>query len=186
MFTQKENTTVSKLNIKTDGEGTYYLEDPLQALYAANKWNAVSPTLEIDATDPDNIKIPFINTGIGDNSGNPYIYFSESYYCDIAGEEVEEDFIIKKEVEGNKVTITIPYHSTTVWIYNTEDMYYGSKYVSTLTFTEDASGVDNVAADNVNAPVEFYNLQGIRVENPAQGQLVIKKQGSKATKLLVK
>ena len=50
----------------------------------------------------------------------------------------------------------------------------------------DASGIDEVAADvDAEAPVEYYNLQGIRVENPANG-LYIRKQGSKATKVLVR
>lgn len=35
-----------------------------------------------------------------------------------------------------------------------------------------------------DAPVEYYNLQGVRVENPASG-LFIKRQGTKATKILI-
>ncbi|MDE6801851.1 MAG: hypothetical protein K2J06_03700, partial [Muribaculaceae bacterium] len=47
------------------------------------------------------------------------------------------------------------------------------------------AGIDEIASDDANAPVEYYNLQGIRVENPANG-LYIRKQGSKATKVLVR
>ncbi len=47
------------------------------------------------------------------------------------------------------------------------------------------SGIDEIASDDENAPVEYYNLQGIRVENPSNG-LYIRKQGSKATKVLVR
>ena len=46
------------------------------------------------------------------------------------------------------------------------------------------TGVDDVTVNDENAPVEYYNLQGVRVENPAPGQLYIKRQGSKATKVL--
>ena len=44
-----------------------------------------------------------------------------------------------------------------------------------------AAGVQNVAVDRVdeNAPVEYFNLQGIRVANPEAGQLLIKKQGAR-------
>jgi hypothetical protein len=50
----------------------------------------------------------------------------------------------------------------------------------------DESGVNNVeVVDNENAPVEYYNLQGVRVVNPQNG-LYIKRQGNKATKVLVK
>ncbi|MGN0220303.1 MAG: hypothetical protein ACI4AX_08485, partial [Muribaculaceae bacterium] len=47
-----------------------------------------------------------------------------------------------------------------------------------------ASGVSDIEID-ANEPVEYYNLQGVRVENPANG-LYIRRQGTKATKVLVK
>lgn len=51
----------------------------------------------------------------------------------------------------------------------------------------DGSGVDGIEADIVdeNAPVEYYNLQGVRVANPKDG-IYIKRQGNKATKIYVK
>lgn len=39
-----------------------------------------------------------------------------------------------------------------------------------------------IEVDNDNAPVEFYNLQGIRVENPSNG-IFIRRQGDKTTKV---
>lgn len=53
-------------------------------------------------------------------------------------------------------------------------------------FNPESVGVSNIAVDNTNAPVEFYNLQGIRVENPAAGNIYIRRQGTTATKVLVK
>ncbi len=48
------------------------------------------------------------------------------------------------------------------------------------------SGVENVIEDtNDDAPVEYYNLQGVRVQNPANG-LYIKRQGNKVTKVIVR
>lgn len=51
----------------------------------------------------------------------------------------------------------------------------------------EVSGIKEVIAteDNSNAPVEYYNLQGIRVENPAAG-IYVRRQGSNVTKVLVK
>lgn len=46
-----------------------------------------------------------------------------------------------------------------------------------------ASGINDVTADD-NAPVEYYNLQGVKVANP-EGGIFIKKQGSKAEKVVV-
>ena len=42
-----------------------------------------------------------------------------------------------------------------------------------------------VAADEADAPVEYYNLAGVRVANPANG-IFIRKQGSKVTKVVIK
>ncbi|MBD5186068.1 MAG: hypothetical protein HDS92_05610, partial [Bacteroidales bacterium] len=46
------------------------------------------------------------------------------------------------------------------------------------------SGVETVETINV-APVEFYNLQGVRVMNPSNG-IFIRRQGNEVTKVLVK
>lgn len=46
------------------------------------------------------------------------------------------------------------------------------------------TGVEDIITD-ANAPVEYYNLQGVRVANPENG-LYIRRQGNKATKVLVK
>ncbi len=48
-----------------------------------------------------------------------------------------------------------------------------------------ASGITDINVDNANAPVEYFNLQGIRVENPANG-LYIRRQGNKVEKVYVK
>ncbi|MDE6555836.1 MAG: DUF5123 domain-containing protein [Duncaniella sp.] len=46
------------------------------------------------------------------------------------------------------------------------------------------SGLDMLEFDE-NAPVEYFNLQGIRVENPAAG-IYIRRQGNKVTKVMIK
>ena len=51
-------------------------------------------------------------------------------------------------------------------------------------------GLDKVGAVedinfDANEPVEYYNLQGVRVANPENG-LYIRRQGSKVSKVLVK
>lgn len=46
------------------------------------------------------------------------------------------------------------------------------------------SGVQNIAIDDENAPVEYYNLQGLRVANPDKG-LYIVRQGNKTSKVIL-
>ena len=46
---------------------------------------------------------------------------------------------------------------------------------------EGETGVENIDIDNF--PVEYYNLQGVKITNPTTG-IFIKKQGNKATKII--
>lgn len=46
------------------------------------------------------------------------------------------------------------------------------------------SGIADIVAEDENAPVEYFNLQGVRVENPANG-LFIRRQGNKVTKVIL-
>lgn len=62
------------------------------------------------------------------------------------------------------------------------------KLMKTLPFDQNTSAIENIeveAADE-NAPVEYFNIQGMRVENPAAGQLLIRRQGSKVSKVIIR
>ena len=56
-----------------------------------------------------------------------------------------------------------------------------------LVIKGNASGVENVTIEAVDedAPVEYYNLQGVKVENPSNG-IFIKVQGKKSEKVYIK
>lgn len=54
------------------------------------------------------------------------------------------------------------------------------------TDTPDSAGISDVTVDDDNAPVEYFNLQGVRLSQPEAGQLVIRRQGSRVSKILVK
>lgn len=62
----------------------------------------------------------------------------------------------------------------------------GKPHINTITITTTGipTGVEDVTVDE-NAPVEYYNLQGVRVDNPENG-IYIRRQGSKVSKVLVK
>ena len=53
---------------------------------------------------------------------------------------------------------------------------------------EDYAAIDGVVmdGDNTNAPVEYFNLQGVKVANPAEGGIYIRRQGSDVKKIYVK
>lgn len=54
------------------------------------------------------------------------------------------------------------------------------------TDTPDSAGISDVTVDDDNAPVEYFNLQGMRLSQPEAGQIVIRRQGSRVSKILVK
>ncbi len=60
----------------------------------------------------------------------------------------------------------------------------GNNILPTLYLLTSTTGVDEVEAAS-EEPVEYYNLQGVRVINPEAG-LYIRRQGNKVTKVLVK
>lgn len=47
-----------------------------------------------------------------------------------------------------------------------------------------STGIDAIEAEN--APVEYFNLQGMPVSNPAPGQFVIRRQGNKTSKVIIR
>lgn len=52
-------------------------------------------------------------------------------------------------------------------------------------FTPSGAGVEENLTEG-EEPVEYYNLQGIRVENPVPGQIVVRRQGKEARKVVFK
>lgn len=54
----------------------------------------------------------------------------------------------------------------------------------TVVAEKDKSGIEGIEADN-NAPVEYFNLQGVRVANPENG-LYIRRQGAEVSKVYVR
>ena len=66
--------------------------------------------------------------------------------------------------------------------------YFGGPGVKQTEFvkylSEPVSGIEEVGADE-NAPVEYFNLQGVRVANPEAG-IYVRRQGSKVEKVYIK
>lgn len=67
-------------------------------------------------------------------------------------------------------------------IYN---WFYAGQIILPFTWNFGNAGVEGVTVADENAPVEYFNLQGVPVANPENG-LYIKRQGKTVTKVFVK
>lgn len=172
-------TVQVKKNFDTD---TYRVIDAFRGFYDQIGGTGIkSPSMDIDASDPTNASVPEFSTGVG------YDLMSYSYYASYyADSQVPEEYKITVIEEGENTVITFPVQS--MLLSNGSNLYYASKGVSTITFPtikKDDAGIADIIVDN-DAKVEYFNLQGIRVENPKAGQIVIKRQGSVVTKEFIR
>lgn len=85
-------------------------------------------------------------------------------------------------IEGVKAGSTIIIRNTNAgWAKTSAQRWF----IDNIKFTGAApAGIDGIVADN-EAPVEYFNLQGIRVAEPSNG-LYIRRQGKEVTKVMVK
>ena len=67
--------------------------------------------------------------------------------------------------------------------------YCPANGIAVYTLRDKLNGVDDILMSDTgasDAAVEYFNLQGIRLDNPTPGQLVIRRQGRTAAKVIVR
>lgn len=110
--------------------------------------------------------------------------------------------ILLKDADGNMIPVAITGEARTtlnivdnpdnagqtVIVKGSLENYFGApgvkntEYVSGLSST---TAIDEIGVDATEAPVEYFNLQGQRVNNPENG-LFIRRQGDKVTKVIIR
>lgn len=187
LFVTTADTTPYAVKVQKNSQtGVYRIIDPWSKLYSSLNFNGTSPSIDINAADPTNLIVELQTTGISGGDDGLYKLYSVSY---VSGDNTEDEFkITLTDNPDGTSTITFPYRSTRLYAATSGTTYYANNHAtpSTITFKSFTAGVDGIAVDNTNAPVEYYNLQGVRVSNPAAGQLVIKRRGSEVTKMIVR
>ena len=95
----------------------------------------------------------------------------------VAGQEYTHDYTLKfGNTVKDKDNINL-----IVYLVNTETGVIENAFTIKA---RDLAGIHDVITDQpADAPVEYYNLQGIRVANPSHGQIYIQRQGATATKI---
>lgn len=85
------------------------------------------------------------------------------------------------------VTMTFPVTASDIAVINSakEFIINSDANILSINLPGAESAISEIEADNANAPVEYFNLQGIRVANPDNG-IFIRRQGSKVSKIMIK
>lgn len=105
--------------------------------------------------------------------------FEQNLYSEnpFAGQGDQEDVTVEADFSGQNYNAV--YQIRAAYLDGVSNKSMGSIYVAFNT-----SGIDDVSMDDVDAEIEYYNLQGIRVDNPVKGMTFIRKVGSQ-TKVVV-
>lgn len=154
-------------------------------------WGLKSSTFGLDITDPDNVLVPYQAIGLQDSADGATYVASQSILTE-EGQDVDAKYIITLKdnvitIPGNAVIFRWPDAAGTPQ--GTDpNMFYLSNNpgVSTIVLPADFNGISDVNIDNAfDGKVEYFNLQGVRVNEPAAG-LYIRRAGNKVDKIFVK
>lgn len=169
----------------------------------------------IDITDPDCVYVkPLVEAGKfvlaqGSPAYPTFLFNAEGYFHDLQGASAE-DIIVNFTNDGMKVSNFDPndFEGPFVSIYNGYYAFQGGEntmvdpcgwlqgtdaqgnYVfyqldGHVVLPNDYNAVKTVGVDENAAPV-YYNLQGVKVNNPEKGQILIVKKGNQTTKQVIR
>ena len=140
--------------------------------------------LEFDCTDPTNVVVKTSNIGI-DMGGDWFMVISQDEWYKQAGRTN------KKPVYGTFADNVIDFPQGSIMtscdaienLGGVAGAWYDGKLNVKISGT---SGIESITVNDSNAPVEYFNLQGIRVAEPVEGQLYIRRQGKTVSKQIVR
>lgn len=173
-------------------DNVYRLVNPWSSYFGKE----IESYLEFDISDSNCVIIPTQSTGVTDEeyglaSVQNFVgmYIASGLGVDDAMEAIptgKENQYLCTYNDAKKV-VTMPVNSTFTTFAKDENFWnVGTAYGAADSYIvmPGTTGVDEFVTDVNEAPAEYYNLQGIRVDNPAEGQVVIRRQGSTITKMV--
>lgn len=149
--------------------------DPKDVLVYAPANMLMSGTRPYITDDIDEIEVIFTGTG---NFRSVYTRDDNYNFIDIEGSI--------SELEDGRSSLIVAITPEIAAQINKTELIIGSDYTFEQIRVLKRSGIQSVTADDISdSEAVYYNLQGIRVENPTNG-IYIRKQGNTVTKILVK
>ncbi|MCM1163618.1 MAG: Ig-like domain-containing protein [Muribaculaceae bacterium] len=168
-----------------------------------NAATAVAYTTDyLDLTEKENITLNFSNALNNYKLNNAMIdvadFAGKGYATIVVRKQGETEWTSLGEITAPTEFSWNFYDNAPVSLeaYAGQKIQFGFKYMSTAevagtwevqhiyVMASPTVGIADVEAADAEAPVEYYNLQGIRVENPQNG-LYIRRQGNTVTKVIL-
>lgn len=143
--------------------------------------------LYIHAEDPKKVYIEDSAMGwsYGDEDG---MLVATSYAQYLKDNDATDDEITEQGLWGtlSNNEITFPEKALLQYFMHEGSIYYANKNSAFKLTLPDADGIKNISVDANGAQAEFFNLQGMRVNEPVAGNLYIVRQGNKVSKQVIK
>lgn len=185
----------AELQRNVDNENIYRVWRPYHSedyILADNNSSSYNGQIVFDVTDPDHVivKTGYL-AGFANSNGEFCVFGYLGWQIGTFGDAWDDsylpmviDFMEEKgqpfdTFKDNVLTVNRSVFDIDIACTNAYTWTDNEYVVSTITFPE-GSGVAGV--DVAEAPVKYYNLQGVEIVNPAEGQVVICRQGDKAVK----
>ncbi|MDE6266604.1 MAG: CotH kinase family protein [Muribaculaceae bacterium] len=104
--------------------------------------------------------------------------------------EAPQPVVDNSDIESRKYAVINHLNAKTNWLKNQFGDFNQGFFAEPERDTTPAaslpswSSVKNVLYENIDADAEYFNLQGIRITNPAKGQIYILREGDKTSKII--
>lgn len=184
-------------------ENLYRIDNPYNSEDFPVNGSGKPGFIVFDATYPDYVVVmPNVYSGYNNGSNKIFCVNKEGFYLgfgydraivEAAEEEQGEQFFERSTISEDGLIINFPRVGFN-WAGVTDKYYtWGSATVSqaanmnaVLTLDKPLAGAEGIMIDssNVEGAAEYFNLQGVRVANPSEGNLYIVRQGGKTTKVV--
>lgn len=177
----------------------YRLVDPYNIdLFAESNTADGHGHIVFDVADPECVIFDYVNSGLTIDEIGAFYCFNFAGYCAQMGLDAAS---IKSMIEqaksdptdtsgiGDIVLTTYADGAVTVtdgvfYVDVMEQIYFANIYNSTIRIPGEG-GINDITVDSdSDCPVEYFNLQGIRVAEPQPGAVYIRRQGRTATKVI--
>lgn len=131
---------------------------------------------EMDANDNEKATVS-CDTSLG----QPKWFVEASSLADATSKEAYFNVVAFHELEDEAAPAGSPRRAVSA-----DGKRLEAKKVFYYIESDTPTGIDDIEADDANAPVRYFDLNGREISEPQKGMFVIRLQGSKATKMIAK